>query len=226
MGISDMDQQKTNFYSPDEYLMYQKSLLKKELKTVIRKSAQQTIENFQASLDAQYSLYYRQRVKKFFALSYSKLIPPGEEESKIVDKKASKLPQIRDSDLVLAFPSDSVGQGGFESKHMLCVVDSIQAEENQIILKIVLRETNPATVDQRTRNLMRNLSEGSTWTLLKLCNLENFNRSYVGYDQFQICNLHTSLLNLSASVNNAQSSFPLAYDAASFPDAGFPLNAS
>ena len=73
---------------------------------------------------------------------------------------------------------------------------------------------------------MRNLSEGSTWTLLKLCNLENFNRSYVGYDQFQICNLHTSLLNLSASVNNAQSSFPLAYDAANFPDAGFPLNPS
>lgn len=125
MSNSDLDQQKTNFYSPDEYLMYQKSLLKKELKTVIRKSAQQTIENYQANLDAQYSLYYRQRVKKFFALSYCKLIPPGEEESKIVDKKASKLPQIRDSDLVLAFPSDSVGQGGFESKHMLCVVDSI-----------------------------------------------------------------------------------------------------
>lgn len=91
----------------------------------------------------------------------------------------------------------------------------------------MLRETaDPAQIDTRTKNLMRSLAQGSTWTLLKLCNLENFNRSFVGYDQFQICNLHTQLLNLSASVNRASAFYPLTYDAGTFPDAGFTLNES
>ena len=54
-------------------------------------------------------------------------------------------PQIRDSDLVVAFPSEFAGDASaIESRHMLCVVDSLQEEENQIILKIVLRESTPA----------------------------------------------------------------------------------
>lgn len=121
---SEQDPQKTNFYSPDEYLIYQKSLLKRELKTLIRKSCQQTIENYQSNLDAQYCLFYRQRVKKFFALSFRKLMPPSE-ESKHEKKKNAYPPQIRDSDLVLAFPSDAVQGGSVDQKHMLCVVDSI-----------------------------------------------------------------------------------------------------
>ena len=96
----------------------------------------------------------------------------------------------------------------------------------EVVLKFVLRETNTKLADQRTRNLIHCLTEGSSWTLLKVCSLENFNRSYVGYDQFQICNLHTSLLNLSASVNQGQSSYPLQYRQYTFPDPGFPLNLS
>ena len=45
-------------------------------------------------------------------------------------------------------------------------------------------------LDERNYNLINLLTEGSNWTLLKICNMENFNRGYVGYDQFQICNLH------------------------------------
>ena len=81
-------------------------------------------------------------------------------------------------------------------------------------------------MDERNWNLANTLSEGSSWTLLKVCSLENFNRSYVGYDQFQICNLHQELLNLNESVNKAEANFPLRYDASSFPDAGFTLNES
>ena len=38
--------------------------------------------------------------------------------------------------------------------------------------------------------------------------------------------MHTELLNLNESVNKAEASFPLRYDAASFPDPGFSLNQS
>jgi len=37
-------------------------------------------------------------------------------------------------------------------------------------------------MDERNWNLANTLTEGSGWTLLKVCSLENFNRSYVGYD--------------------------------------------
>lgn len=100
-------------------------------------------------------------------------------------QKGQRLPLIRDSDLVVAFPSDSTD---IKNEHMLCVVDSIQEEEKQLILKIVLRDQK--NLDERNYNLMNLIAQDSNWTLLKVCSLENFNRGYVGYDQFQICNLH------------------------------------
>ena len=100
--------------------------------------------------------------------------------------RALKLPQIREHDLLLAFLRDSPD---IKNEHALCVVDSLQGEGNQVIIKIVLNQ-DIRRLDERNWNVMESLSEGSGWTLLKICSLENFNRSYVGYDQFQICNLH------------------------------------
>ena len=87
MGV----EQKTNFYAAEEYLQYQKTLLKKELKTQIRKHALIQVDQFRENPEAQYNLYYRQRVKKFFALSYRKVEVAAGEEQK-VNKKAAKLP--------------------------------------------------------------------------------------------------------------------------------------
>ena len=81
---------------------------------------------------------------------------------------------------MIAFISDSPN---LRHEHALCVVDSIQEEGNSIILKIVLRERQRQ--DERNWNIFNLLAEGyGKWTLLKVCSLENFNRSYVGYDQF------------------------------------------
>ena len=79
---------------------------------------------------------------------------------------------------MLAIPGETES---IENEHMLCVVDSISEEENYIILKIVLREGRQF-IDERNRFLLRSLAEDGHWTLLKVCSLENFNRSYVGYD--------------------------------------------
>lgn len=143
------------------------------------------------------------------------------EEEKGFQNGGRRLPQIRDSDLVVAFPSDSVD---IKNEHMLCVVDSIQAEERQVILKIVLRDQK--NLDERNYNLMNLIAQDSTWTLLKVCSLENFNRGYVGYDQFQICNLYNQLLDISLYVNKGEASFPVGYDSGAFPDPGFTLNPS
>lgn len=103
----------------------------------MRKFALPTIQANQGSPDAQYTLFNRQRVKRFFALSFRQISPDTPEENK-KEKRGPKPPQIREHDLVLAFPT---GSEGIENEHMLCVVDSLQEEEYQIILKIVLRET-------------------------------------------------------------------------------------
>ena len=123
-------------------------------------------------------------MKKFFALSLARINPI--DESKPEQMRALKLPQIREHDLLLAFLRDSPD---IKNEHALCVVDSLQGEGNQVIIKIVLNQ-DIRRLDERNWNVMESLSEGSGWTLLKICSLENFNRSYVGYDQFQICNLH------------------------------------
>ena len=94
------------------------------------------VTQYRGFAEAQYSLVNRQRVKKFFALSFKQQGEPAVEEAKF-NKKGPRLPAIRDSDLVIAFPNDSVD---ITNEHMLCVVDSIQEEEHQLILKIVLRD--------------------------------------------------------------------------------------
>ena len=70
-----MESQKTNFYAAEEYLLYQKTLLKRELKAVIKKNVMSTVDLFRSSTESQYQLYFRQRVKKFFALSFRQIAP-------------------------------------------------------------------------------------------------------------------------------------------------------
>ena len=48
------DSLKTNFYAADDYLHYHKSILKRELKAVIRKHAIPSVEKHRAHEEAQY----------------------------------------------------------------------------------------------------------------------------------------------------------------------------
>ena len=63
---------------------------------------------------------------------------------------------------------------------MLCVVDS--THEGLLIVKIVLKDVNE--LDERNYNLYNLLTKSSDWSILKICSLENFNRSYIGFDSF------------------------------------------
>jgi hypothetical protein len=63
---------------------------------------------------------------------------------------------------------------------MLCVVDS--THEGLLIVKIVLKDVTE--LDERNYNLYNLLTKQSDWKILKICSLENFNRSYVGFDSF------------------------------------------
>jgi hypothetical protein len=76
---------------------------------------------------------------------------------------------------------------------MICVVDSVQ--ESLVIVKIILKEVND--LDERNYNLYNLLTKNSEWTLVKLCSLENFNRSFVGFDSFQLCSLWKEMLDLT-----------------------------
>jgi hypothetical protein len=67
-----------------------------------------------------------------------------------------------------------------ESQHMLCVVDS--SNEDLLIVKIMLKDVNE--LDERNYNLYNLLTKSSEWVILKVCSLENFNRSFVGFDSF------------------------------------------
>ena len=59
---------------------------------------------------------------------------------------------------------------------MLAVVDSSQ--DNLVIVKIVLRDAND--LDERNYNLYNTLTQASEWQIVRICSLENFNKSYVG----------------------------------------------
>ncbi|MFO0118223.1 MAG: hypothetical protein ACK521_11630 [bacterium] len=63
---------------------------------------------------------------------------------------------------------------------MLCVVDS--SNDDLLIVKIMLKDVNE--LDERNYNLYNLLTKSSEWTILKVCSLENFNRSFVGFDSF------------------------------------------
>ena len=59
---------------------------------------------------------------------------------------------------------------------MLAVCDS--NVENLLIAKIVLREADD--LDERNYNLYTLLTQGSEWHIIRLCSLENFNKSFIG----------------------------------------------
>jgi hypothetical protein len=59
---------------------------------------------------------------------------------------------------------------------MLAVVDS--CVENLLITKVVLRDAND--LDERNFNLYQMLTQSSQWQIVRLCSLENFNKSYIG----------------------------------------------
>ena len=97
-----------------------------------------------------------------------------------MDKKI-KPPAIGSHDLVLAVLDDSESDE-IEQRHMLCVVGFIG--ENVVTLKNALMPAD-SRIDQRNYNmLLFTGKKDSKWTLLKICSLENFNRSYAGFDAF------------------------------------------
>ena len=58
------------------------------------------------------------------------------------------------------------------------MVDS--AIDGLLILKIILKEADD--LDDRNFNLYKNLGLNSDWVILRICSLENFNKSYIGFD--------------------------------------------
>jgi len=117
-----------------------------------------------------YKLAHRQKLKKFYALEFH--------HQPVADRKFEERPsKLGAHDLVVAI---HVGSKSPETQHMLCVVDSVH--EELIIVKIMLKDVND--LDERNYNLYNLLTKNSEWSILKVCSLENFNRSFVGYDSF------------------------------------------
>ena len=58
-AVASIAHMKSNFGSADEYLLYQKSLLKKELKTFIRKHVESAIENHKGKEEAWHTVVDR-----------------------------------------------------------------------------------------------------------------------------------------------------------------------
>jgi hypothetical protein len=129
-------------------------------------------------------LAHRSRLKKFFALEFHKSFPDH------IDKKVH-VPQISQSDLLLIFQHEE-GHSPV-NKHMLAVVDS--CVENLLIAKVVLREADD--LDERNYNLYNMLTADSKWQILRLCSLENFNKSFIGVLGIDFCPLRDMLLDLS-----------------------------
>jgi hypothetical protein len=186
---------KQKFYSADEYLQHWKGILIQDLRALIAKHAISALSKNKNFADdphpqARYQLAHRQRLKKFFALDFHAVKPePGTESH-----KREKVAKITPHDLVLAVYA---GSKSMETQHMLCVVDSVHGDDDEnagkknqqqdgqaslVIVKIVLRDAKD--LDERNYNLYNLLTKSSDWILVKICNLENFNRSYVGFDQF------------------------------------------
>ena len=119
-------------------------------------------------------------------------------------------PVINDKDLVLTI-IDSSDENEIRQGHMLCVVRKVEGK--LVLLKNVLQEIETEegqkNCDERNYNMYKHLKKGSTWTLIKVCSLENFNRAYFRFDSFQACKLYKDLLNLSRGVNETTTKFPL-----------------
>ena len=76
---------------------------------------------------------------------------------------------------------------------MLAVVDSVV--ENLLIAKIVLREADD--LDERNFNLYNMLTSNSEWQIVRICSLENFNKSYIGVLGIDNCPLREGILDLT-----------------------------
>ena len=143
---------------------------------------------------AQFEIAHRYKLKKNFTFCLEfHTVKPEDEEMK-TDKKRVVPPLITNHDLILAIKSDP-DDSDIENKHMLCVVDSVV--DDLVILKNVLLPLDAKVCDERNYNMYMFIKPQSQWTLLRVCSLENFNRSYVGFDSFQQCLLYKELLDLS-----------------------------
>lgn len=86
---------------------------------------------------------------------------------------------------------------------MLAVVDS--SDQGLVILKIVLKDVEE--IDIRNYNMYSNLKPESDWVILRICSLENFNKSYIGMDSLNQCILKDQLLDLK--LDTSSDKFPL-----------------
>lgn len=80
-------------------------------------------------------------------------------------------PTVGQGDLCLVFNGDAP-----EQKHMLAVCDS--SVEHLLVVKFVLRDA--ANLDERNKNLYTMLVKDSSWQIVRLCSLENFNKACIG----------------------------------------------
>ena len=137
------------------------------------------VSKFLRHPQAQYKLKHRQGQRKGFT-AHLELHAVNPVNPAKVDKKI-KPPAIGSHDLVLAVLDDPESDE-IEQRHMLCVVGFIG--ENVVTLKNALMPAD-SRIDQRNYNmLLFTGKKDSKWTLLKICSLENFNRSYAGFDAF------------------------------------------
>lgn len=201
---------KQKYYSIDEYLANQKQVLIADVKAQLQRHAQVVIDRFRDFQGSTYNLAHRSRLKKFFALEFHLTHPT------FVDKKISA-PVINQSDLLVIFNCEDPTQ-----RHMLAVVDS--AVENLLIAKVVLREADD--LDERNYNLYNMLTSNSQWQVVRICSLENFNKSYLGVLGIDNCPLRESILDLT--LKPKVNAFPEACDLKQTADslAGFALNDS
>ena len=129
------------FTSAEEYLYYQKSHLKRDLRNYIAKHALTVIDKFKDYSDAQYLFTERQRLGlNGFAFTFTQA--PLAEGEQAVRSKKHKLPKINEHDLVIAFYQ---GTEDIENQHLLCVAHSLVTSEGKtepdgVVLKLWLRD--------------------------------------------------------------------------------------
>ena len=111
------------------------------------------INKFLNHANAQYTMAHRCKLKKYFTFGIEfHAVKPENEEMKTEKKGISKPPVIGNHDLILAITPDAEADD-LESKHMLCVVDSVV--DNLVILKIVLQPLDQKLCDERNFNMYK-----------------------------------------------------------------------
>lgn len=79
-----------------------------------------------------------------------------------------------------------------QHKHMLAVCDS--SMQNLVIVKTIIRDVDD--LDERNYHLYRMLEKDSHWQIVRLCSLENFNKSFIGVFGIDQCPLSEAILDL------------------------------